>query len=211
MPEEWMGSSISLAPVRHWRDLEVRGTLRCSPRVRRVRVSSEFKINKQGIAQIQRELEREFAKRPIRVPLAGDPSSLTAPHSTVINYLGPVVTVTGDHAQLAWGNDAVHQGQSTATIADGYAELAAVVTKLLALVDQLGLPAEDVADAEDQARTVLAEVTRPSPDSGVVRRGVTMLKGVLAAVAAGVYGGVTAETSEAARDLIEKLVSALAG
>ena len=56
---------------------------------------------------------------------------------------------------------------------------------------------------------MLAEVTTSTPDRGVVRRGVTMLKGLLAAVAAGVTSGVASESGKLARHLIERLGSAL--
>ena len=68
-------------------------------------MASDFKINKQGIAKLQRELEREFARNPIRVPIVAEASIGGASGGMVVNYNGPVVTVNGDHAQLAWSND----------------------------------------------------------------------------------------------------------
>lgn len=90
-------------------------------------MASGFKINKQGILQFTRELEREFAKHPVRVPVEADPHGLK-PALTVNNYNGPVVTVTGDHAQLAWDNSGTAtQAQSRVEeIAPGYEDLAAL-------------------------------------------------------------------------------------
>lgn len=174
-------------------------------------MANGFEINPQGIREIQRELEREFAKHPIRVPLTVDAEGVAPPHGVVVNYHGPVVTVHGDHAQLAWNNETVNQHQDVEDIAVEYAQLADVVTQVLALLDRLDLSQDDADDARSEARGVLTEVTNPSPDRGVVRRGVTMLKGLLAAAGAGVGTAVTAETAEHARQLIELLGSSLPG
>ena len=64
-----------------------------------------FKINKQGIRKMTRDIEREFAKNPVKVPLEADPGAVSLPAATTVhNYHGPVVTVSGYHAQIAWGN-----------------------------------------------------------------------------------------------------------
>ncbi|HCX86209.1 MAG TPA: hypothetical protein DHV14_13970 [Micrococcales bacterium] len=173
--------------------------------------SSNFKINRQGIAQFTREIEREFAKNPIRVPVVADTGDITIPSATVVNYHGPVVTVTGDHAQLAWNNETVKQGQKVQPIAEGYETLAATIAELLALLDQLDLDPSDAQDAREQSRELLEEVTKEAPDRNAVRRGVTMLKGLLAAAGTGVRTGVSAESAEAARALIEQLGNALPG
>jgi hypothetical protein len=68
---------------------------------------------------------------------------------------------------------------------------------------------DDETEAKEQAETVLAEVIKPDPDKGVVKRGLTMIKGLLAPISAGVSAGVTAESSEAARHAIDALSSGL--
>lgn len=90
-----------------------------------------FKINKQAIRKMTREMEKEFAKNPVRVPIEADPSVSRFPPATTItnNYHGPVVTVHGDNAQLAWDNQGVSQNRD---IAPGFEELAKVLTGLLA-------------------------------------------------------------------------------
>lgn len=165
-----------------------------------------FKINKQGIQQITRELEREFAKHPVRVPIEADPSDVAwAPAVTVNNYHGPVVTATGDHAQLAWNNDIVNQTQDRVEqIAPGYEDLARTLTDMLANLTVLGL-GDDEADARDNAEAVLNEIVKETPDPGVIKRGLTMIKGLLAPIATGVRLAVTAESTEAAQHVIQAL------
>jgi hypothetical protein len=170
------------------------------------RVAGGFKINRQGIQRMAREIEREFAKHPVRVPIEADPSGLTwAPAVTVNNYHGPVVTVTGDHAQLAWSNDTVNQTQDRVEqIAPGYEDLARTLTDLLANLTVLGL-GDDEADARDNTEAVLSEIVKETPDPGVVKRGLTMIKGLLAPIATGVRLAVTAESTEAAQHVIQAL------
>lgn len=169
-----------------------------------------FKINEKAIRQMAREIEQEFAKHPVRVPLEADPSSMAlAPALTVNNYNGPVVTVTGDHAQLAWNNGDVNQAQDRVEqIAPGYEDLARVITDLLANLAAFSL-GDDEKDVRASAESVLVEVVKEQPDRGVVRRGLTMVKGFLAPIAAGIGAAATAETTEAARHVIETLGSSL--
>lgn len=166
-------------------------------------MASGFKINKQGIAKMAREIEKEFAKHPVRVPLHADGDGLVLPGSTV-NYNGPVVTVNGDHAQLAWGNGTVNQAQRT-EIAPGFEDLAQTITAILASLPNLGLSAGDQVEVQSEAETVLGEVVKSDPDAGIVRRSITMIKGLLAPVAAGLGVAVSAETAEAAKMAIEAL------
>lgn len=165
-----------------------------------------FKINRQGIQQITRELEREFAKHPVRVPIEADSSDVPwVPAVTVNNYHGPVVTVTGDHAQLAWNNNTVNQTQDRVEqIAPGYEDLARTITDMLANLNALGL-GDDEADVRDNAEAVLNEIVKETPDPGVIKRGLTMVKGLLAPIATGVRLAVTAESTEAAQQVIQAL------
>lgn len=170
-----------------------------------------FKINKQGIRQMTREIEREFAKNPVRVPLQADPSAVQLPPATTVNnYNGPVVTVTGDHAQLAWNNHDVTQTQEhTEQVAAGYEELADLVTRLLASLHSLSLDSEDETEAHATSETILREVVKTEPDGGIIKRSVTMLKGLLAPVASGISKTISQESAEAAQQMIESLGNAL--
>ncbi|WP_181275213.1 hypothetical protein [Brevibacterium oceani] len=174
-------------------------------------MASGFKINKQGIRKMTREIEREFAKNPVKVPLEADPRAVSLPAATTVhNYHGPVVTVSGDHAQIAWGDGEVHQTQNRVEqVAPGYEELARLVTDLLANLPTFSLDEADEAEIRSNAETVLNEVTKVEPDQGVIKRGLTMLKGILAPVGAGLGRAVTEESAEAAREVIEGLGDAL--
>lgn len=170
-----------------------------------------FKINKQGIRQMSREIEREFAKHPVRVPLEADQRDVSLPRATtVINYHGPVVTVNGDHSQIAWDNKSVQHSQARrAQIAPGYEKLAQLLADVLASMPSFGLDETDEADLRTSAEAVLEEVVKPEPDQTVVRRGVTFVKGLLAPIGAGLSTAATAETAEAVREAIDALGSAL--
>lgn len=170
-------------------------------------------INKQAIAKMQRDLQREFDKHPIRVPINADPPTGFAgtPSSTVNHYHAPVVTVNGDHAQVAWGDGTITQGQGDVSqVTAGYETLARISADVLAKRDALALSAEDSEDLRDTAEAVLAEVVKPEPDKGVLRRGATMLRGLLASAATGLNQAITAETAKFARDAIDALGKAVA-
>lgn len=170
-------------------------------------MANGFRINRQGIQQLQRDLEREFARHPVRVPLEGDTRGVTFPSSTTVNnYHGPVVTVNGDHTQLAWNNEAVNQNQARVEeIAPGYETIARVLTALLAAVNDLGLQEDEVAELTSNAEAVLEEITKPEPERTLVKRGVTMLMGLLAPIVTGVKEAVSDESADLARTFIEGL------
>lgn len=168
-----------------------------------------FEINRQGIRQLQRELEKEFAKNPVRVPLESDAGDVRFPAASVTNnYSGPVVTVHGDNAQVAWDSQTVSQTQSQ-DIAPGFEELAKVITALIASLPSLGLSDDDEQEAKSTAEVVLGEVVKDEPDHGRVKRSITMLRGLLAPVGTGVGSTVSEESAELARTLIERLGSVL--
>src|SRR5665647_3966986 len=80
-----------------------------------------FEINKRGIEQMMHEMQREFDKHSVRVPVEADSAGAFPAHGAapghVANYYGPVVQVDGDRAQVAWGGS-VTQNQ------DGVQEVA---------------------------------------------------------------------------------------
>lgn len=45
-------------------------------------MAGAFEINKRGIEQMRCELEREFAKHPVRIPLKADTSDVQLPATT---------------------------------------------------------------------------------------------------------------------------------
>lgn len=173
--------------------------------------NSGFKINKQGIRQMTREIEREFARNPIRVPIETEFAGVyPTAGGSVTNYNGPVVTVNGDHAQIAWNNGTVNQGQNRSDqIAPGYEQLAAALAELLAGLPSLPLEQDDEAEVRANIETVLAEVVEEEPNQGIIKRGLTMIKGLLSPIATAAAEAVSEESAELARSAIQELGSSL--
>jgi hypothetical protein len=171
---------------------------------------ADVSINRQEVARMMREIQREFDKHPVRVAVQADPSVTPGdgPGSggtTIFN--GPVIYGNANGAQLAWGNHAARQTQKRAEqIAPGFEAIAQAVVKTLEGLPAAGLAQDDRQDAEAAAGEVLAEVTQPEPDRGKIRRALASLKGFLAPIAVAAAEG-TAEGSahEWARMAIEQL------
>lgn len=174
-------------------------------------MANGFKINKQAIRKMTQEIEREFAKNPVRIPLEADHRAVSLPAATTVNnYNGPVVTVNGDHAQIAWGNQNVEQIQERSEqVAPGYEKLAQLLTDIMASLPNFALGKTDEAEVRTSANAVLQEVVKSEPDQSVVRRGVVFLKGLLAPIGAGLVKAATDETAESAREVIDALGSSL--
>lgn len=166
-----------------------------------------FEINPRGVRQLQKAIEKEFAKNPVKVPIVADAPTVRGARAAVVNnYHAPVVTVNGDNAQVAFDNESVAQNQARVeNVAEGYAELAKVVGDIWRLAPQLHLEEDDEQILIESAEQVLNAVTAESPDDGLIRRGITMLKGVLAPIVTGVKAGVSAEATDAVRGAYEAL------
>lgn len=170
---------------------------------------SNVSIDRQAIARLTRDIQREFDKHPIRVPIHADRLGLRLGDSvregnTVI-YNGPVIHGNADGAQLAWNNSSVSQTQEGEQVAPGFEAIAQAVAKTLERLPEIGLAEEDLQDATEAARDVLSEVTRAEPDRGKIRRAISSLKGYLAPIATGFVTGVAAGAHDWARMAIEQL------
>lgn len=148
-------------------------------------------INKQGIREFTRDLQREFDKNQIRIPIEVDngglPSGDRFGNATIYN--GPVFhgDINGN-AQIAWANENVVQNQ-TQDVTRGFEDVARVVTKIVRQLP-IGLGDDDLQVAHEAGENVLAEVVRPEPDRSKIRRALATIKGVLAPVGSGMVAGV---------------------
>lgn len=168
---------------------------------------SGFKINKQGIARMMRDIQREFDKHPISVPVQADAPELRDEASTVYN--GPVINIHGDRAQIAWGNQEVHQHHEQNEVAPGFEAIALALVSTLERLAEAGLSDDDRSTVEEAANEVLEEVTKDHPDRRMVKRGVAAVKGILAPLALGVQSGMNDGARDWARAAVEQLTSAL--
>jgi hypothetical protein len=172
---------------------------------------SGFHINEQAIAKMAEEIQREFAKHPIRIPLEADDSGLALPAASTSNYYGPVVQVTsGDHAQLAWDNRDVTQSQSNLQdIAPGYEALAEAMVRTLQSIELLGLPAQERNEVKASVNEIFVEVTKATPDKPMVKRLANVVKGLLASAALGANQATTAESQALTTHLIHQIATSL--
>lgn len=169
-------------------------------------MTTRVSVDKRAIAKMAKEIQREFNRHPIKVPIHADAPELPELPGGSVVYNGPVVNITGDRAQVAWGTT-VHQTQnSVEAVAPGFEALAAAVGEVLKQLPNVDLPAADLQDAEDAAREILAEVTQVDPRQGKIRRAVNAIKGALAPIASGMATGAAgAAGQEWARAAIEQL------
>lgn len=174
-------------------------------------MASGISINKRAIAKMSRDIEKEFAKNPVKVPLTMDiPSNPTfGPGDT---YNGPVVQINGDSAQVALNSNNVTQTNSSTrqeVVASGFEPIAAAVGKVLEGISQSGLDSDQVAEVEETGRLVLEEVTKENPDKSLLKRSLTMLRGLLAPIAVGAQEGAADAVQESANNWAATGIKAL--
>ena len=157
-------------------------------------------INKAAIAQMMRDIQREFDKHTIKVSVESDGSFPTG-NTTIFN--GPVIHGDANGAQLAGEQD----GHPTSPRA-GRSGLS-----------DPGPSSREHATAAPRRRTVsrrparrrvrrtrgASALTQGEPDSGVLRRAVAALKGHLAQLAAGLAIGAKQGAQEWAKTAIQHL------
>lgn len=175
-------------------------------------MTSKSGINKSAVNRLKRDLQREFNRKPLRIPIEPEHRPGRPVPPPVVNnnysgpvYHGPVVTNYGDHAQIAWDGGTNVSNQNSQTVTAGYEELAQTVAGLLERAGELGLDEPAEAELREAGEEVLAEVVKDEPDKGVVARGIRLLKGTLAAVGAGIDSAVTDESKALAVGAIEQL------
>ncbi|QCP08433.1 hypothetical protein [Micrococcus luteus] len=153
--------------------------------------------------QIERDFNKEFERRPLRIPVEHEiaPGS-PQPHPHVVNhYAGPVVTINGDHAQVAWnGGTNIGHREESQTVTPGFEQVAKVVSDVLAQADALELEEDERLELQQTGEEILTEVVKEEPDTGAIRRTLRTLKGFLApALTAGASAAVSTEAQEAAQ------------
>ncbi|WP_030660607.1 hypothetical protein [Streptomyces rimosus] len=170
--------------------------------------SGGFKVNKQGIRRMMREIQREMDKHPVTAKVESDTSGVSFGGNNIFN--GPVIHGDVNGAQLAWGNAVAHQTQSQQQIAPGFEAIAQAVVDALRELPAMGVSEEDLEDAATAGEEVLNEVVQAEPDRGRIRRAVAALKGYFAPIATGaVTAAAAAGSEESARTVIERLSAAL--
>ncbi|MFC3993155.1 hypothetical protein [Actinoplanes siamensis] len=171
-------------------------------------------INKREIARMMRDMQKEFNKHPIRVPIEADPQlqpgSNAFPNTTINNNFGVIFHGNADGAQVALNNSGeINQQHHGDQVAHGYEPLAQAVALVMEGLAKVELTDDDRHDAEEAAAEIVAEVTAEQPDPGKIRRAMKVLKGVLAPIGAGLATATSAEAQEWARTAIDQLGSAL--
>lgn len=175
---------------------------------------SKVRINRAEIARMTGEIQREFDKHPIRVPVTADKPIIAGhdPHATcqyghqqpvgpTYHYHGPVFLGSAEGAQIAWNNKEVHQSQQrTEQVTPGYEAIAAAVAKVLEGLPASGLSDEEVTDATDAGEAILQEIVKPQPDRSKLRRALATLRGFLYPIATGAVKGTAAGAASGAEE-----------
>jgi hypothetical protein len=162
-------------------------------------------IDKTAIEKFMRELQAEFDKYPIQMPVNAEHPELNLPAATIYN--GPVFYGNAEGAQVAWGNSSVVQNSSKKPVAEGYETLAESVVDILRQLPAAGLDPEDDELANESSEAILAAVTEASPDRGTIKRSVALLTGVLTRLALAGQSGANAAVTDWAHQSVAHLTS----
>jgi hypothetical protein len=172
-------------------------------------MANGFQINTSAIRQMAEEIQREFDKNRIQVPVYAENPALRVIGDT---YNGPVINIQGDNAQVAWDNRDVEQSNTItppADIAAGFEPLSQAVVRILQEIRISGLEPEDIAAVEEAGKEILDEVTKEQPEQGRIKRSVTYIKGLLAPLVTRVAEAAAEGAGEGAHDWATAAVESL--
>lgn len=182
------------------------------------------KFAKDYTTELQRRLQAEARRRPIRVPIETEarpdrgvgyfrPFAAGAPYpqpTTTATYNGPVIYQTGDgNFQVAVGGRVNQEQHRIGAVAAGYEQIAELVAEVLERLPDLGLDDADVVDADDAGRTIVDEVTKEQPDKGRIRRSLKIITATLTPIATGLVTGAATGVREWAQRVVEHLTQSL--
>jgi hypothetical protein len=172
-------------------------------------MANGFQINTSAIRQMAEEVQREFDKNRIQVPIHAENPALRVTGDT---YNGPVINIQGDNAQVAWNNRDVEQSSTVmppADIAAGFEPLSQAIVRILQEIRVSGLEADDIAAVEEAGNEILDEVTKDRPEQGRIKRSVTYIKGLLAPLVTRVAGAAADGAGEGVHDWATAAVESL--
>lgn len=158
---------------------------------------------------IQKEWNREAKKSPLRLPVSPDHALSNATQTQPVHiqntYHGPVVNGDGTKVQFASnvGGD-VHQSQPE-IVSEGYEQIAQVLNRVLRSTEQLVLNDSERKQAAEEAQAALSEIVKDTPNPTLVKKALTVLKGIFSPIALGIQGAATEVTRLEATDLIREL------
>lgn len=169
-------------------------------------------INQHGINRLMKDLQKEFGKHRLVVPVEAESDDMSsfARANIVNNYntgSGPVFNQSNvNHSQFASGNR--HVAQEMGSDASTSPELQQFIDKISKIIEELdenGIQGETRAEADEAASEALTEATKDEPDNTLVRRAVNTLKGALLSVANGLTTGAAAGSQAWAQKAISDL------
>lgn len=171
-------------------------------------MASRYGVNPSGVERLMKDIQKEFDKHPISVPVNADNPDLKLRGDT---YHGPIININGDNAQLAWDNQSVNQTSmgSSGNIAAGFEPLSQAVVSILREIRSSGLDLGDIEEVEKAGNEILAEVVKEQPDQGVIKRSVTYVKGLLAPLLTRAAEGASEGAGDMAFDWASAAVEAL--
>lgn len=158
--------------------------------------------------ELQRDINREARRNPIRVPLTGEVQDATwhsktpAADRTTINN-GPVFQASVYNSQLSWTTDG-NSYQVVENVNRDVERLVQVIGNVLNSLPDLEMTSADRGVAQEAAESALAELAKPEDERerGTLYRLLAVLKGALVATATGMAsGGAAAVAKELINDL----------
>ncbi|RYF39010.1 MAG: hypothetical protein EOO27_49875 [Comamonadaceae bacterium] len=172
-------------------------------------MANGFTINKRGIEQFKRELERELNRKPVQMSIGYSPTGprgvrAVGGSTSITNYNAPIINSSGSGARIAVTVNGDVDLSESADRSD-CADLNSLISSLLEVLPQLGMSERAAADLESLAIEARAESESPIREDGKLQRIVKTLIGCLSPISSGAKSGLSDGTANVVSELMSGL------
>ena len=131
-----------------------------------------FKINKKGIQEMTRELEKEFSKNPIKIPVCASHLDLSQDEMNIgeqrsVGVVNNFTINAAPHSQLAVNAHEIHQEMNLSGSDEKTEEMKDLLTEISQKMDSLNLSDEDELELSETisgcARSLAQKRSGPLP------------------------------------------------
>lgn len=174
-----------------------------------------FKINKKGIQEMTRELEKEFSKNPIKIPVCASHLDLSQDEMNIgeqksVGVVNNFTINAAPHSQLAVNAHEIHQEMNLSGSDEKTEEMKDLLTEISQKMDSLNLSDEDELELSETISRASTEFGKQHPDKERLKDFIRLIKRILSPLAMSSLSGASTAVGDIVGQWVHQLASFLA-
>lgn len=174
-----------------------------------------FTINKKVIQRMTRELEKEFSKNPIKIPVCASRLGLSQDEMNIgeqrpVGVVNNFTINAAPHSQLAVNAHEIHQEMNLSGSDEKIEAMKKLLTEISQKMDSLNLSDEDELELSETVSKASAEIGKQHPDKERLKDFIRLMKRILAPLTLSSLSGASTAVNDIAEQWVRQLASFLA-